>query len=92
MPRQVDIPAQVVYEKIIFVEELPNFWVRASVGKTDAVGELLPNQRSETYTIEGDNFTELLKPNTPWSPNKPAGTYDNEDLWHFIDILRNTNA
>lgn len=92
MPRQVDIPAQVVFEKIIFVEELPNFWVRASVGKTDASGDLIPNQRSETYTIEGDNFTELLSPAPSWSPNKPAGTYDNEDLWHFIDILRNTNA
>lgn len=90
MPRQVDIPAQVVYETIVYIEELPNTWVRASVGKTDATGNLLPNQTAERYTIEGDNLTELLSGNPAWSPNKPAGTYDNEDLWHFIDILRTT--
>lgn len=88
MPRQVDIPAQVVYEAIVYLEELPNTWVRASVGKTDVNGELLPNQTAERYTIEGDNLVELLSPNPSWSPNKPGGTYDNEDLWHFIDILR----
>jgi hypothetical protein len=88
MPRQIDIPAQVVYEKIVYIEELPNVWVRASVGKTDVNGELLPNQTAERYTIEGNNLTELLTPNPSWSPNKPGGTYDNEDLWHFIDILR----
>jgi len=88
MPRQINIPAQVIYEKIVYVEELPNTWVRVSVGKTDATGELLPDQTAERYTIEGDNLTELLKPNPLWSPNKPGGTYDNEDLWHFIDILR----
>lgn len=88
MPRQVDIPAQVVYEAIVYIEELPNNWVRASVAKTDVNGELLPNQTAERYTIDGDNLTELLSANPTWSPNKPGSTYHNEDLWHFIDILR----
>jgi hypothetical protein len=89
MPRQVDIPAKVVYEKILLVEESPNSWVRASTVLTDANGETLPNQVAQQYMIEGDNLTELLVANPSWSPNKPGGTYDNEDLWHFIDILRN---
>jgi hypothetical protein len=88
MPRQINIPAEVVYETIVYVEELPSKWVRASVGKTDVNGELLPNQTAQQYMIEGDNLTELLVANPSWSPNKPGGTYDNEDLWHFIDILR----
>ena len=88
MPRQVTIPSETVYEKIVYIEELPDAWVRASVGKTDANGVLLPNQTAQRYTIEGDNLTQLLIGNPSWSPNKPAGTYDNEDLWHFIDLLR----
>ena len=88
MPRQIDIPAQIIYETIVLVEESPNSWVRASVGKTDANGELLTDQIAQQYMIEGDNLTELLVGNPSWSPNKPAGTYDNEDLWHFIDLIR----
>jgi len=88
MPRQIDIPAQIIYETIVLVEESPNSWVRASVAKTNANGELLTDQIAQQYMIEGDNLTELLIGNPSWSPNKPAGTYDNEDLWHFIDLIR----
>lgn len=88
MPRQIDIPAQVVYEVISYIEELPNTWVRASVSKTDENGVVIANQMPERYTIEGDNLTELLSGNPSWSPNKPAGTYANDDLWHFIDLFR----
>lgn len=87
MPRQIDIPAKVVFETIVLVEESPNSWVRASVAYTDETGDILPNQTAKQYMIEGDNLIELLKGNPLWSPNKPAGTYDNEDLWHFIDLL-----
>ena len=87
MPRQIDIPAKVVFETIVLVEESPNSWVRASVALTNETGDILPNQTAKQYMIEGDNLIELLKGNPSWSPNKPAGTYDNEDLWHFIDLL-----
>lgn len=90
MPRQIEVPAKVVYEKIALVEESPNSWVRASVALIDGNGEYLQGQVAQQYMIEGDNLTELLVGNPEWSPNKPAGTYDNEDLWHFIDILRTT--
>lgn len=90
MSRQIDIPAKVIYEKIALVEESPNSWVRANVALTDENGEYLQGQVAQQYIIEGDNLVELLSPNPSWSPNKPGGTYDNEDLWHFVDILRNT--
>ena len=88
MPRQIDIPAQVVFETIVLVEESPNSWVRASVALTDETGDILPNQTAKQYMIEGDNLIGLLEGNPTWSPNKPSGTYDNEDLWHFIDLIR----
>jgi len=33
-------------------------------------------------------YINLNSANPIWNPSKPAGTYFNEDLWHFIDILR----
>lgn len=91
MPRQIDVPAQIEYETIVYIEELPGQWVRASVSKTDAQGNVLLPQMPKRYMIEGDNLTELLSPNPSWSPNKPGGTYDNEDLWYFIDRLNSTD-
>ena len=92
MPREINIPAQQVYEDIRTIEEVPGISVRVSVGKTDAAGEFAVPQQYELYMIDGDNYTELNGPPTAWAPDKPDGTYRNQDLWHFIDILRNTNA
>lgn len=89
MPRQIDIPAQIVYEDFRTIEEIPQLLVSVMVGKTDASGEFIVPQQYQTYIIDGDNYTELNGPPTSWAPDKPTGTYRNEDLWHFIDILRN---
>jgi hypothetical protein len=88
MPRLIDIPAQVVYEDIRTIEEIPNTLVNVMVGKTDTNGEFLVPQQYQNYIIDGDNYTELNGPPTSWAPDKPTGTYRNQDLWHFIDILR----
>lgn len=92
MPREIDIPAQQVYEDIRSIEEIPPLSVMVMVGKTDASGEFLVPQAFSIYMIDGDMYTELNGPPQSWAPDKPDGTYRNEDLWHFIDILRNTNA
>jgi hypothetical protein len=92
MPREIDIPAQQVYEDLRTIEEVPGISVRVSVGKTDSAGEFIVPQAYELYMIDGDMYTELNGPPTSWAPDKPDGTYRNQDLWHFIDILRNTNA
>ena len=88
MPRQIDIPAQVVYEDFRTIEEVPNNLVNVLVGKTDSTGEFIVPQQYQNYIIDGDNYTELNGPPTSWAPDKPTGTYRNQDLWHFIDILR----
>jgi len=88
MPRQIDIPAQVVYEDIRTIEEVPNISVNVMVGTTDSTGEFIVPQQYSLYMIDGANYTELNGPPTSWAPDKPRGTYRNQDLWHFIDILR----
>lgn len=92
MPREIDIPAQQVYEDLRTIEEVPGISVRVAVGKTDSSGEFIVPQQYELYMIDGDMYTELNGPATEWAPDKPDGTFRNQDLWHFIDILRNTNA
>lgn len=92
MPREINIPAQQVFEDLRTIEEVPGISVRVSVGKTDASGEFIVPQQYELYMIDGDMYTELNGPATEWAPDKPDGTFRNQDLWHFIDILRNTNA
>ena len=88
MPRQIDIPAETVYEDIRTIEEVPSISVNVMVGKTDSTGTFIVPQQYNLYMIDGDNYTELNGPPTSWAPDKPIGTYRNEDLWHFIDILR----
>lgn len=34
------------------------------------------------------DYKELMSANPSWAPNKPAGTFRKEDLWHFIDLIR----
>jgi len=88
MPRQIEIPAQFVYEDIRSIEEVPGISVNVMVGKTDSTGEFIVPQQFSLYMIDGANYVELNGPPTSWAPDKPDGTYRNEDLWHFIDILR----
>jgi hypothetical protein len=93
MPREVNIPAETVYEEIQSLQEFPeDQLVRVVVGVTDVNGTFLVPQQFKVYEIYGANYVELNSANPSWDPAKPAGTYFNDDLWHFIDILRNTNA
>jgi hypothetical protein len=89
MPREINIPSQQVFEEIRTIEEVPSISVRVLVGKTDSNGEFIVPQSYEIYMIEGDMYSELNGPPTDWAADKPSGTYRNQDLWHFIDILRN---
>jgi hypothetical protein len=91
MPREVTIPAETVYEEIQSLQEFPeDQLVRVIVGVTDASGTFLVPQQYKTYDIYGDMYTELNSANPSWDTAKPAGTYFNNDLWHFIDLIRNT--
>jgi hypothetical protein len=88
MSRQITIPAKTAQEEIACLEEFPNKVVRVRVRVVDSDGNEVPTAGQQIFTIEGDNLTELLSPNPAWSPNKPGGTYANDDLWHFIDLIR----
>jgi hypothetical protein len=89
MPRQITIPAETIYEEIQSLQEFPEEQiVNVIVGVTDVNGVFLIPQQFKTYRITGDMYTDLNSANPSWNPSKPAGTYFNQDLWHFIDILR----
>jgi len=89
MPREITIPAETVYEEIQSLQEFPeDQLVRVIVGVTDVNGTFLVPQQYKVYNISGDMYTELNSANPSWNPNKPAGTYFNDDLWHFIDLIR----
>jgi hypothetical protein len=92
MPRQINIPTQQVYEDLRTIEEVPGISVRVFVGKTNSNGEFIVPQTYESYMIDEDLYAELIGPSTNWAPDKPSGTYRNEDLWHYIDLQRNANA
>lgn len=88
MPREVNIPAETIYEEIQSLQEFPyQQFIRIIVGITDENGTFIVPQQFKTYEIIGDMYTELNSANPSWNPNKPAGTYFNDDLWHFIDLL-----
>ena len=38
------------------------------------------------------DYTELMSDRPQWAPNKPAGTFRNEDLWPLIDRVRARRA
>jgi len=92
MSRTTTIPAISVTEDINGIVETPNQSVRVVIGLLDANGNWLLNQNMQTYIINGADYTELNGPPTSWAPDKPTGTYRNEDLWHYVDKQRLANS
>jgi hypothetical protein len=89
MPRDVTIPAETFVEEIQSLEEYPNAkHIRVTVGKLGLNNEFVVPQQFSLYKIQGEMYTELNGPPTSWAPDKPDGTFRNQDLWHFIDLLR----
>ena len=92
MARETSVPAQVVREEIRGIEEYPSFGVtpghvRVTVGHVDANGDFIVPQQFLVYTIEGEDYEKLVGRPAEWAPDKPMGTYRNEDLWHFVDAM-----
>jgi hypothetical protein len=54
--REINIPAQQVFEEIKSIEEIPPHSVMVMVGKTNQNGEFIVPQAFEIYMIEGDNY------------------------------------
>ena len=88
MSREITLPSKTVIQAIQSLEEAPqNKLIRVVVGNIDADGNFIIPQFFKFYEIRGDMYDELNSANPSWNPTKPAGTYFNDDLWHFIDLL-----
>ena len=91
MPREITIPAETFVEEIQSLEEYPNAkHIRVTVGRLGSDNDFIVPQQFSVYKIQDDMYTELNGPPTTWAPDKPNGTFRNQDLWHFIDLIRNT--
>ena len=40
------------------------------------------------YTIEGEDYDELMSAGPSWAPGKKAGKFQPDDLWLYIDKQR----
>lgn len=86
--RTVVIPEQTVLEDIGVIDETPGHQVRFTVGKKEANGNWVIPQEFQIFVVAGEQYTELNGPPLDWCPDKPIGTYRNEDLWHYVDMAR----
>jgi len=86
--RTVVIPEKTVTEDINLIEENPGIQVRFLVGQKESNGNWVVPQQFETFIVSGEQYAELNGPPLSWCPDKPVGTYRNEDLWHYVDMAR----
>jgi hypothetical protein len=90
MSRTITIPSTTVTEAINDIQEIPNVSVRFLVGSVDDNGNFVIGQNFQIFIVSGDQYTELNGPPLSWCPDKPTGTYRNDDLWHYVDLQRNS--
>ena len=90
MMRTVTIPESTITEDISLIDETPNVQVRFLVGKRESNGNWVVPQQFETFFVANEQYVELNGPPLDWCPDKPVGTYRNEDLWHYVDLFRQT--
>jgi hypothetical protein len=88
--RTITIPSTTVTEAINDIQEIPNVSVRFLVGSVDENGNFVIGQNFQIFIVSGDQYTELNGPPLSWCPDKPTGTYRNDDLWHYVDLQRNS--
>ncbi len=87
--RTYKIPARTVHEAIISLEERPaDRIINVQIQAVDKAGQAISGAAPRLVQIDGDSYTALIADDGgELLPGKPAGTYRNEDLWHFIDAL-----
>jgi hypothetical protein len=92
MPREINIPASTIKEDIYLIEESVGIAVRVVVGFLNSENKFDLEIPTKHYRILGADYQELVGFPPAWAPDKPSGTYRNEDLWHYIDLQRAENA
>lgn len=106
--RQVPaVGARTVQEDIRLVSHQPGLGVAVHVGVLnagmqpgdDATWD--PGFPTETFWIGDDpaakegpimDYAELMSANPAWAPEKPGGTFRQQDLWHFVTEIRARRA
>lgn len=86
--RTAVIPQMSIIEDISLIDETPGIQVRFLVGQREENGNWVVPQQFQTYIVAGEQYLELNGPPMEWCPDKPFGTYRNEDLWHYVDLAR----
>lgn len=87
--RELGIMQQTVSEDIRYYEHSIGGMVKVLVQKyATENGITVALDSSSMYTIHGPDYEELMSPTPSWAPNKPAGVFRKEDLWHFVDLIR----
>ena len=93
MSRTIDVPAQTLTEEITTISIIPGARLDLVVNVGSMQSGVFSVERfAGAYTIAGDDYAELMSAGPFWSPNKPAGVYRTEDLWHYVDKYRATAA
>lgn len=102
MPREISIPARTGLEEIQSIEHVRGAHVRVVLGvgsvkrlpvsigsdETTDVFVFDDHQQFKQVMIAGADYCELISERPAWAPNKPAGEFRKDDLWHFVDLIR----
>lgn len=89
MSREIVIPSKTLQEEITQIIHYPGEKIEITV----QAGRYINNKFKaemfvQTLCVSDTDYAELLSANPSWSPNKPAGVFRIDDLWHYIDKYR----
>ncbi len=88
--RTISIPARTAKLEIIALEERPaDRIVNVTIAAVDEAGLPVNGFPSRMVQIDGKAYDMLVDDHegNELLPGKPPGTYRNEDLWYFIEVL-----
>jgi hypothetical protein len=88
--RTITIPARTATLAITALEERPaDRIVNVTIAAVDETGLPVSEYGTRTIQIDGTAYDMLVDDNegNELLPGKPPGTYRNQDLWYFIEVL-----
>lgn len=94
--RETVIPEKIFVEEIISdhhrIGDSVEFHVAKGFVNDKGVFEPHPNQNYEIFRVSNSlgyaDYDLLMSANPDFAPKKPANLYRIEDLWHFVDLIR----
>jgi hypothetical protein len=87
--REIGVIQQAVSEDISYYEHSIGGNVKILVRKYSTQNGIVTIlDSSDLYMVHSADYEELMSAYPSWSPQKPAGVFRKEDLWHFVDLIR----